>query len=189
MSKKDKNRLNKWANNIQKEKTVYVSQMGSSVHAQGPYEHLTPGNPDFKKGASSVSSHQAGSFKSRVGRWRSESFRLGRGGGNKEKGSPSVPRPALRFLSSFLVSFPLSSGSECHCLPLFKPQCWQTGQTSWVGPWCQWVGTAAEVKRNGGKKGNTHNRVSFLDKAAFGCFYLKTHILSFITPVLHFCWN
>lgn len=54
MSKRTKTRLNKLANNIQKENIVYVSQMGSSVHAQGPYKHLTPGNPDFKKGASSV---------------------------------------------------------------------------------------------------------------------------------------
>lgn len=42
-----KTRLNKFANNIQKENIVYVSQMGFSVHAQGPYKHLTPGNPDF----------------------------------------------------------------------------------------------------------------------------------------------
>lgn len=49
MRKRTKTRLNKLANSIQKEKIVYVSQMGSSVHAQGPYKHLTPGNPGFKK--------------------------------------------------------------------------------------------------------------------------------------------
>ena len=31
-----------------------MTQMGSFMHAQGPYKHLMPGSPDFKKGASSV---------------------------------------------------------------------------------------------------------------------------------------
>lgn len=167
-----KTRLNKFANNIQKENIVYVSQMGFSVHAQGPYKHLMPGNPDFflKKKKKKVQGQcfsatpSASKFflKSSVGRRWNESFSFD-GEGTVEMSSS----PFLSPLHSLLVSFPLSSGSERQRLPLFTPQCWQTGQTSWVGPWCQWVGTAAEVKRKWGGR-------------------MKTTVISW--QKLHFCY-
>lgn len=154
MSKWTKTRLNKLANNIQKEKIVYVSQMGSSVHAQGPYKHLTPGNPDFQKRCKfSVFSHSFGKQFPQKLRWQAVKWKL-RLRRRRERGDGfSLPLPSTPSSSRFLS--PLGEPSVS---PLsFTPQCWQTGQTSWVGPWCQWVGTAAEVKRNRGgrRKGDT----------------------------------
>lgn len=149
----------------------------SSVHAQGPYKHLTPDNPDFERKVQVQCfllfvffffrlfqprlSGKKSFLKSSVGR---QSFGFS-GEGNEETGPPfSSP---LRSLVSSLLG-------EQNVSPLsFTPRCWQTGQTSWVGPWCQWVGTAAEVKRHGGEGGReTHNRVSFLTREAFGGFFL-----------------
>lgn len=105
MGKWTKTRLNKLANNIRKEKIVYVSRMGSSVHAQGPYKHLTPGNPGFKEGASSVfsaTSSASGFLKSSVGSRWNESFGLG-GEGNEEMGIfPSSRLHSLLRSSRFL---------------------------------------------------------------------------------------
>lgn len=152
MSKRSKTRLNRFADSIQKEKVVYVWWVGSFVHAQGPYKHLRPGNPDFEKKVQvqcfPTLLQQAVSSQSSVSRRWNECSAFG-GEGNEEMGSPS--------LSPSTSSFPrLASRSS---LPgertlgaslSFIPQYWQTGQTSLVGPWCQWVGTAAEMKRKGG---------------------------------------
>lgn len=77
--------------------------MGSSVHADGSYKHLTPGNPDFKKGASSVFSHQAVSSKAPLAGCEVTAFVSGGAKGNKEAVSPSPPPP------SFASSRPSSS--------------------------------------------------------------------------------
>ncbi len=117
----------------------------------------------------SATSSASSFLRSSVGRRWNESFGFD-GEGNEETASPFLSPPLHSLL---LVSFPLSSGgANLAVFPLsFTPQCWQTGQTSWVGPWCQWVGTAAEVKRNGRRGGReTHKRVSFLDKGSIFFF-------------------
>lgn len=77
--------------------------MGSSVHAEGSYKHLTPGNPDFKKGASSVFSHQGVSSKAPLAGGEVTAFISGGAKGNKERVSFSLPHP------SFASSRPSSS--------------------------------------------------------------------------------
>lgn len=53
---------------------------------------------------------------------------------------------SLLHLLLFLLST-LEAGAKR--LPLLlTPPYWQTGRTSWAGPWCQWVDTAAGVDRN-----------------------------------------
>ena len=136
----------------------------SSVHAQGPYEHLTPDNPDFERKVQVQCFLLLFFFFFVVflfqPRLRQEVFpqklrrqaklRFPR---RRERGDGSSLSSPLR---SLLASFPLSSGSRTSPPLSFTPRCWQTGQTSWVGPWCQWVGTAAEVKRHGGKEEGRH---------------------------------
>lgn len=66
------------------------------------------------------------------------------------------PQQWKRGSSVFLLTaFPLSFRSAHRRPPsLFTPQYWQMGQT--VGLWCQWVGTAAEVRTNGRKEEDSH---------------------------------
>lgn len=79
--------------------------MGCSVHAEGSYKHLMPGNPDFKKGASSVFSHQAVSSKAPLaGGEVKASVSEGRKGTRKGFPPPSRTHPSLPLVFPRLVS-------------------------------------------------------------------------------------
>lgn len=62
----------------------------------------------------------------------------------------------------------------------FTPQCWQMGQT--VGLWCQWVGTAAEVRTNGRKEKDLTGRH---DNSSIGN-HLLTQKISFFKCIFMF---
>lgn len=169
-----KTRLNKFANNIQKENIVYVSQMGFSVHAQGPYKHLTPGNPDFflkkkkKKGARSVFfSHSFGKqvFPRKL-RWQAVKWKLRlrrrRDRGDEFFSLPLSPPLPPRLVSSLLwertsaspslYTTVLTDGSDKLSWPVMS-----------VGGYC----CRGEEKMGGKDEDNSH----FLTKAAFLLFW------------------
>jgi len=94
--------------------------MGSSVHAQGPYKHLTPGNPDFKKGATSVFSATSSassfleSFESGEMKASASTVKGSRGDGSLPSASPS---PSSSRFSSLLW------GANLGVSLSFTPQC------------------------------------------------------------------
>lgn len=141
----------------------------SSVHAQGPYKHLTPDNPDFERKVQVqcflllfvfffFSSHVSGKkslLKSSVGR---QSFGL-RGEGNEETGPP-FPLPSAPSSPRFLSP----RGAE-RLPPLFYTTVLTDGsdKLSWpvmsVGGYC----CRGEETRGGRRKGDTEQGV-ILDK-------------------------
>lgn len=154
MSKRTKTRLNKFANNIQKEKIVYVSQMGSSVHAQGPYEHLTPGNPDFQKRCKfSVFSHFFSKQFPQKLRWQAVKWKLRR---RRERGD-GFSLPLLLPLPPRLASSLLFGGANLGVSPLSYTTVLTDGsdKLSWpvmsVGGYC----CRGEEKWGGRRKGDT----------------------------------
>lgn len=46
------------------------------------------------------------------------------------------------------------------------PPCWQTGRTGWAGPWCRWVGTAAEMERTWEQQSPSQSPTKSLNKTA-----------------------
>lgn len=79
---------------------------------------------------------------------------------------PTMQRSGGR-LSPFThpLSFSPRRKSLSPSVPL-TPLCWQMGRTSWAGPWCRWVGTAAEMERTWEKQSHSQSPTKSLNKTA-----------------------